>query len=626
MAKDKTILDEWKSLITDFNDNVEKSLEVIRNYKRDIEKMKVDLLNEINEGQYIRDDKCIVISAPRIIIGNVNKDGNLKEEMGEIIIRGHSLEMDGVGADGKVTIKAPVIEQTAVDTGLDGKENVVYPVSIISNQARSIQLDTQDPIDDTDYAASFLTKSCTAGITLASDTDICVKAAPANQAKKDTLKKETDTVNNSINKTKDDIKDTKDAIFDLMDSVNKTLKDADGLSDDDDLTKSNILAIDELRYLLKDTLTKFNEKLIQYAKQVGELAELNRRKKNLEGESKNVDEIAEDYKKKTNANILLQSEHIALHSKDGDDVWRVNEGAGVEIRANNIKLHATEDTKPDKSEVLTPAEAKGKVSVLARNVSISTADATNQQYNDKNQLTTAQFPLVGNVTIRSKIIDMESVDLKQEDENGKLVEEKLTEGSQINMRAEKVRVKTIDHQGKSVGKFSVNSQKISMKATNIQDYKPEVELDDQGNRKHNPLHSQDLAADSEMLLIAQKMNIGYKNKDIVSENVYGYAKKEVMLVSDEKVSLHTNDTGFQLNADKASLLAMDSITMASGSGMTYVGDSKFKGPMTATDIVADNLTANKAIKAPNLADGIVVAGAKGQKPQVEKEEITESKI
>ena len=165
-----------------------------------------------------------------------------------------------------------------------------------------------------------------------------------------------------------------------------------------------------------------------------------------------------------------------------------------------------------------------------------------------------------------------------------------------------------------------------MKATNIKDYKPELELDDQGNRKHNPLHSQDLAADSEMLLIAQKMNIGYKNKDIISENVYGYAKKEVLLVSDEKASLHTNDTGFQLNADKASLIAMDSITMASGSGMTYTGDSKFKGPMTATDIVADNLTANKAIKAPNLADGIVVAGAKGQKPQVEKEEITESNI
>ena len=75
---EKTILEEWKELLSDFNSNVDKSLDEIRQYKRDIEKMKVELLDEFRGGQFIRDEECIVISAPRIIIGNVNKDGNLK--------------------------------------------------------------------------------------------------------------------------------------------------------------------------------------------------------------------------------------------------------------------------------------------------------------------------------------------------------------------------------------------------------------------------------------------------------------------------------------------------------------------------------------------------------------------
>ena len=49
-------MDEWKKLITDFNNSVNKSLAEIRDCKRDIEKMKLDILNEVNTGQYFRDE------------------------------------------------------------------------------------------------------------------------------------------------------------------------------------------------------------------------------------------------------------------------------------------------------------------------------------------------------------------------------------------------------------------------------------------------------------------------------------------------------------------------------------------------------------------------------------------
>lgn len=625
---EKTILEEWKELLSDFNSNVDKSLDEIRQYKRDIEKMKVELLDEFRGGQFIRDEECIVISAPRIIIGNVTKDGNLREELGDVIIRGHALEMDGVGYGGRVRINAPEIAQRAMDTGLDGKEAVVYPVSRIFNQARNVVIDSQDPTSDDDYEASFMGEpAASKGIYLNSESGISVVAAPSCKEKKKDLSTEKTTIESSKDDLKDSVLLQKVKVDDLLAKISDALSKSEqkGLADDDDMVRSNVLAIDELRYTVQNFLPAFSKEVNEYAELLSELAELNRRQKCVAAEENAVNSKEEKYKQSTGSSIYMQSERITMHSKDGDNTWRTNKGAGVEIRANDIKLHSTQEDPNTKAEVLTPEEAKGKVSIRSRNVNISTADSTNMELKE-NDIATAQYPLVGNVTIRSKIIDLESVDLKQTDENGKLVEEKLTEGSQINMRAEKVRVKTIDHEGKSVGKFSVNSQKISMKSTNIADYKPELELDSQGNRQHpKSMHSKELAQGSEMLLLSENVTVGYKNEKIASKSVFVVAKDEILLNSDNQVELNTIDSTLTLQKDKTEMLASSNVSIGS-KAVDVTGETKMNSKLTAGDIVTDNLTANKAIKAPNLSDGMVVSGAAGQPKKAEKKELKESTL
>ena len=623
---EKTILEEWTSLLSEFNSNVDKSLKDIRQYKRDIEKMKVELLDEFRGGQYIRDEQCIVISAPRIIIGNVTKDGNLREELGDVIIRGHALEMDGVGESGSIRINAPEITQRAIDTGIDGREKVVHTSSEIIQQARNIVLDSQEPTTNWDYGASFLNNPIRkAGISLNAEKGISVMASPANEKKKDEISKEKNDIDSSISDLNNDVSSKKKAVDALLKKISDALKDQEGLSDDDDMVRSNVLAIDEVRYTVQQYLPAFSKLVNEYAALLSELAELNRKKKNLKTEEDEVNSSADKYKQSTESSIYMQSERITMHAKDGDNTWRTNKGAGVEIRANDIKLHSTQEDPNTKAEVLTPEEAKGKVSIRSRNVNISTADSTNMELKE-NELATAQYPLVGNVTIRSKIIDLESVDLKQTDESGSLVEEKLTEGSQINMRAEKVRVKTIDHEGKSVGKFSVNSQKISMKSTNIEGYKPELELDSQGNRQHpKSMKSKELAQGSEMLLLSETMTVGYKNEKIASKSVFVVAKDELLLNSDNQVELNTSDSTLTLQKDKTEMLASSNVSIGS-KAVDVTGETKMNSKLTAGDIVTDNLTANKAIKAPNLSDGMVVSGAAGQPKKAEKKELKESTL
>ena len=630
MAKerDKTFLDEWKKLINDFNDSVNKSLAEIRDCKRDIEKMKVDLMNEVNTGQYFRDEDRIVISAPRIIIGNVNKDGNLKEEVGEVIIRGNALQLSGVGRSGKISLNAPSLNQNAMDTGLDGKENVVYAGSQITSRARTIVISSQDPVEDNQYEASFLdmqTKG--SGLLLSSEKGIDLLAAPTNEEKKKHIQDLTTAIDGRIAERKNNISSMeKDASFKLM-RLNNILSNEKELEGDDDLTRTNVLALDEIRGTLKGELTQFNQLLLDYADAVSELAELTRKKQHLTAESDHANSIAADYKEDTNAAIHLQSEHITLHSKDGDGTWRTNESAGVEIRANDIKLHSTTDADGTKAEILTPADAKGRVDIQARNVSISTADATDQKYTADRKLQTAKFPLVGNVTIRSKVIDMESVDVTQTDENGKYTEDKLTEGSQINMRAEKVRVKTIDHEGKSVGKFSVNSQKISMKATDINEYSAQFELDEQGNRKHpDSMKSKNIAQGSEMLLLSESMNIGFKSQQMASKSIAISPAETLLLYSGKSVAMGTNENDIALTSDGATIATNGKITLSGSGGIDVTGESKFNDKITGGDIVTDNLTANKAVKAPNLTDGMVMSGAKGQAKAIEKKEVPESHI
>ena len=112
----------WQEALDDFQKNVEKDLDEIRRYKSEVQQMKIDLIDHLEKGRYVRDDQRVIISAPEIIIGNVDKSGTLCGSHSKIILRGTDICLDGVGAGasgvGSIVSRAANIRQIAVDPGM----------------------------------------------------------------------------------------------------------------------------------------------------------------------------------------------------------------------------------------------------------------------------------------------------------------------------------------------------------------------------------------------------------------------------------------------------------------------------------------------------------------------------
>ena len=134
----------WQEALENFQKNVEKDLQEIRRCKREVQRMKIDLIDRLEKGRYIRDDQRVIISAPEIIIGNVDKSGVLCGNYSQVIIRGNEVNLEGVGLGdsevGSIVSRAASIQQVAVDPGIDGREQVVKSTSEIISQAKSVVL------------------------------------------------------------------------------------------------------------------------------------------------------------------------------------------------------------------------------------------------------------------------------------------------------------------------------------------------------------------------------------------------------------------------------------------------------------------------------------------------------
>ena len=625
MKTQDTVLSDWQKAIDDFYSKADAKLDEVRDCKQQLEQFKLEILNQINNGQYYSDNKCIIISAPRIIIGNVTKDGTLKTGGGEVILKGTTLDLDGVGRGGNISLQAPVIRQQAVDPGIDGNEEVVYDAtqSVISSQARSVIINSQTPKADKDMQGTFRPLPDKGdGVTVASEGGITLSAVVPAEDKKTAAEKLKGSLSSSIDTLKTKIEAVRKSLHDDVQDMDKIFDDEKKITADCDLTRANILSIDELNVLLRKKMPDFNKHLLEYAELVAKLAESNRQKANMADEAKSA--VKSDYKDKfTGARLALEAEKIELRSIDGDGNWRTNEDAGIDLMANDIKLRSM--VADEKGNIqLSPKDKKGRVTIQARNVSISTANIEGAEY-EKGKLKKAKFPLEGNVTIRSKVINMEAVDMEQTDASGKLKETKLTAGSEIYMRANKVRVKTINEKGESVGKFSVNSQKVSVKATNIDGYKADVELDDQGNRKMpDKMQSKELTKDSEMLFVAENMHIGYKKDKMRSKNVYIAAEEKMVVGGKKEATFASDKANFILSDDAAKLIANGATTLSAGSGTTVKGATTFKGKVTGKDIEADNFKAGKSLKTPNISDGIAVPAPPEQGDKAKETKIPDS--
>ena len=569
--------EQWQTALESFQKNVEKDLEEIRKCKSEVQQMKVDILDQMNQGQYIQDESRIILSAPEIIIGNVDKSGVLKGPS-RVTVRANNIQLEGVGlgADigGSITNRASSIRNIAEDPGCDGMEKVVHPTSEIVSQAKCIVLQGERA----DGIFPSLAGSGIPGIQLNTDAYIELNALRPCEFQKEQLSSLEKGLKERVSDYKSQSNEAKQKVNSLMKKMNDLL-DGETLNETAISTRLNFMDIEELHNEFNSLSSALYYALTDYFRSLSLWAESNRQLDCVKEQASDVDKLKSKYKDApTGTHIIMRSENLHVLSMDGDGNLRTNPESGVQVTAKYVDVN----TQAYDGSLMEDSQIK----LTAKNVEISTA---NTNYNDEKK-EEAQIPAEGDVRIVSKNILMESVDYELKDK--KVQETALTKEGTINIRAEKVNVTATDTEGKATGKIAVNAKAVEMKSMDIDKEK--------GTDKS-------LTAGSTMFLLSEKMFAGSKDSKTKSKQVQ-IASDSVGVFGDTTVELQQGDGKgvVQLNGGNA---AVSGGNLDLYGTTTLQGKTTFKADVAMGDLDVKNIKIQTSFKSPYTSEGVAVPGA-----------------
>ena len=566
--------ENWQTALEDFQKNIEKELEEIRRHKAEVRQMKIDLIDHLGQGRYVRDENRIIISAPEIIIGDTDKSGMLQNGSSRVIIRANNINLEGVGSGatdtGSIISRAASIRQIAVDPGIDGTESVVKPTSEIVSQARSLTLKS----DDAEGFFSSDAPSAGTGIHLSSNSMVSIDATKSCETQSEQLENLEKGLKTIVSDLKEDMKNVKSATASLMSKM-KTLVSKDIMNLDAITTRTNYLDIEELHTEFSQLSSSLYNTMTDYFNVLSRLAEANRQLDCVKEQKEEINKMKSSFKEKTTDTfITLQSENINLTSIDGEGNLRTNDGAGINLEGKEISLSSYGNDGALIKE--------GGIFMGSQEVEINTA---NPKISDKN----IDLPAEGSVRVVSKAIEVEAVDY--ETKNNKTEEKSLTKEGSFAVRAEKINLNATDTEGKATGSIAANAKAVEVKAMDV----------DKEKRTDNSL-----AAGSTLLLLAEKVYAGSKDKKTKSKSVQ---------VASDKVGLF-GDTTVELQQDgKAILQLSGGDASLSGSKTTFYGETTlqgkvtFKSDVTAGTVDMKNLKVQTSFKTPYTTEGMSVPGA-----------------
>lgn len=566
----------WQEALDDFQKNVEKDLDEIRRYKNEVQQMKIDLIDHLEKGRYVRDDQRVIISAPEIIIGNVDKSGTLCGSHSKIILRGTDICLDGVGTSasgvGSIVSRAASIRQIAIDPGMDGQENVAKGISEIVSQARNITIRSEKQAND--VFPTYGLSGNDGGITLSTDGQINLNATLPCETLKKRLEQEETALTTQTNDLKKEASQAKSEVSSLISQIDK-LFDQDLMNLDETMTRTNYMDIDELHEEIRNISGTIYSAMTRYFNVLSRLAETNRQLNSIKEQKEAAGQLQSSFKDQpTDTFISLRSENISLTSTDGDGNLRTNQGAGIGLAGKEISL-----TSYGNDGALIKESG---IYMGSQDVEINT---TNPKIADKS----TDLPAEGNVRVISKEIQVEAVDYETKDD--KTEEKSLTKEGSFTLRAEKINLNATDTEGKATGTITANAKAVEVKAMDV----------DKEKRT-----DKELAAGSSLLLLAEKVYAGARDKKMRSKNVQ---------VASDKVGLF-GDTTIELQQDgKAILQLSGGDTALSGSKttlygeMTSQGKTTFKSDVTAETVEMKNLKVDSSFKTPYTTEGISVPSA-----------------
>lgn len=641
MAMD-TMFSDWVSALKDLQDSVSKDLAEIRKQKAEIQQIKMEVFDRVAPGKFIRDDERIVLSAPEIIIGNVDASGMQWGSGGSTIaIRGGQVSLEGVGEGGVIRSRAPQIEQIAVDPGPDGVEEVVCTHSTIVNQAKNIVLQSNDAEG---YFSQSPRQTAGSGIRIHADQNVDIDVSQSVTLRGQEISNRLSDLNTLKSTLTSDSSDRLDEVSDLISKAEEILSDQESYNSDMEELSSNVIDLKDLQEQFEQIIPALYQAVDGCIRTMSSLAETNRRISALEDEQDKLSGMESGFTDNTTgAGLRVSAETMCFSSIDGDGNVRTNPEAAINMQAANISMATYKD---DGSLI-----DDSRVSIASHDVKISTVNPKLSDPSSHN----GDYTTEGSVNISTKNVTVQAVDYSVSDEG--YTENQLTEDSLFNIRMKNVRVSSTDTEGVTTGTFSVQAEDMSLssidkdgastgsirlwakdtsitssdkdgsaigtinlKAEDItlssvdKDGKALGQLSLNGKNVFvKAVDSEDngadknLASGGNMVLVAEKMYIGRTDAD-------NQAKE--LLVSADKTGIYGKTTTEVQQGEAKAVLQLDGGNVSlGGSKAEFFGDNTingktdFKGDVTMKKLTSDNIEAKTSFKSKNISDGIAVPGA-----------------
>ena len=629
------IFENWQTMLSEFKDCVQKDLAEIHQQKVEIQQMKAEMYKSMESVKIIRDDNRLILSAPEVIIGNVDESGDLIGGVGKVVIKGDEVALDGVGDTGHIVSRAPSIWQIAVNPGSDGIENVVCDTSEIVSQACSIVMEGSDATDAFTMGASSSGKGV---VSIHADNKLQIGASVSSALRKKLIESSVEVVTSHISSLEETMATKKEEVDGMFDTIKSLLDQNEELNTDDSMLKStNTIEMIDLQERVEEMLPLLCHSTMTYVNLISQLAEANRMKTALEAEKETIVE-GDDFKNNsTGATMEIKAETISVDTVDADGNLHTNPEAGIRVRspkvsvsmmgdqgeliedsefmvrAENIDLLAmsSEDTgnsmkatgsvniasknvtieaidyeKKNESFIEKELSADGKVSITAKTVEVSTAGPSNIEYDDDGKLSGGEYKAEGDVVIKSKNFTVESLDYEVADGNLKM--KTLTEGGTVSVRAEKTSLLAADAEGKAAGSISLNAKAVNLKSMDVD---------------KESLADSALAAGSSMVLVSEKMYMGAKSKKVKS--------KKVQVMSEEIAAIADKTYEAQQGDGKAVVQLSGGNASVGGSKTAVYGTAEVKSELKAPKAAIDDLQAKSHFKSQNIEDGMAAGGGGG---------------
>ena len=637
------IFNDWEKKLSNFADSVEKDLNEIRQCKAEIQQMKLEMEVERKRGRYVRDDHRLVLSAPEIVIGNVDRDGTLFPGGSTIVVRGTDVGVQAAGEGGQLEMRAAGIRQIAEDPGVDGYEHVVYNHSEVVSQARNIIIQS-DEATGAFFAPTLPTGG--SGVRIHADQKVDIEAAMTAESREKQLDDITKDAEDMKKVLKEQADQQKSGLKKSIEEIIKLIEKKEKLAEDYTAVRTNAADIQGLDRQLRELSSSIANCIYDYSEVLSQLAEANRQAKSFKAQKGTIVK-GEDFKKNaTGAAVAITGERISLVSADGEGNLRDNEGSGIAMKANKVDIASVEEDGKLKE--------KGQVSITAKNIDMTTAGETGQEY-EEGELKTAAYTAEGDFTLRSKNITIEAVDYEMAEkkrkekqltaestiklraktievstegskdievdeegkltkasytaegdiivrsktlsvesidhdvENGQATEKALTAGSTVSIRAEKTDLAATDTEGKATGSVNINAKAVSVKSMDV----------DKENRTDS-----NLAEGSTMTLVSETLYIGAQSDDVKSKLVQAQSE-EITLAADKTLkALQDKEKALLQLADGKSTLKSDANTI---NGDTTLSDNaEVKGEIKSPKATIDHIKANSSFNSPNISDGMAV--------------------